>query len=171
MLLGAIVAVFLALALLLLMIGLIASFFGIIVYLAVFGNFARELAGSILGFLLILKIAIAILLVLAHQRFLQNKGLVLLVVAVVQLDQRVRPAQAAGFVVTLVAGGVVNLPIFDTTDYVGAAALAVERDRLVGVQLHLEIDLLWCAVGDVDADFAHCFDDVWPDRVCGFLAG
>jgi ABC-2 type transport system permease protein len=33
-------------------------------------------------------------------------GLVLLVVAVVQLDQRVGPAQAAGFVVTLVAGGV-----------------------------------------------------------------
>jgi ABC-2 type transport system permease protein len=32
-------------------------------------------------------------------------GLVLLVLAVVQLDQRVGPAQAAGFVLTLVAGG------------------------------------------------------------------
>jgi hypothetical protein len=69
------------------------------------------------------------------------------------------------------AGWVVDLPVFAAADYVGAAALAVERDCLVGVQLHLKIDLLWCAVGDVDADFAHCFDDVWPDRGRGLLAG
>lgn len=80
LILGSIVAIFAALTLLLLMIALIASFFGIIVYLAVWGDFDRGLAASILWLLLVLKIATGVLLVLAHQRFLQNKGLVLLVV-------------------------------------------------------------------------------------------
>lgn len=114
MLLGAIVAVFLALALLLLMIGLIASFFGIIVYLAVFGNFARELAGSILGFLLILKIAIAILLVLAHQRFLQNKGLVLLVLT----------SLVANVIISFLHG-LVPIVVVSVTDAVAAIILAI----------------------------------------------
>lgn len=80
LLLAGIVAVFLALALLLLMLGLIASFFGIIVYLAVFGDFPRALAATILAFLMGMKLASGVCLVLAHQRFLQKKGLVLLFV-------------------------------------------------------------------------------------------
>jgi len=80
LILASIVTIFAALTLLLLMIGLIASFFGVIVYLAVWGDFARGEAAAILWLLLILKIATGILLVLAHQRFLQNKGLVLLIV-------------------------------------------------------------------------------------------
>ncbi len=80
LILGSIVAIFAALTLLLLMIALIASFFGIIVYLAVFGDFSRNEAAVILSLLLIAKIAVGVLLILSHQRFLQNKGLVLLVV-------------------------------------------------------------------------------------------
>lgn len=113
-LLAAIVAVFLALTLLLLMIGLIASFFGIIVYLAVFGDFARELAGVILGFLLVLKIAIAILLVLAHQRFLQNKGLVLLIVT----------SLVANVIISFLHG-LVPIVVVSVTDVVAAIILAI----------------------------------------------
>jgi len=79
LILGSIVAIFAALTLLLLMLALIASFFGIVVYVAVFGDFGRSQAAIILSVLLIAKIAVGALLVLAHQRFLQNKGLVLLV--------------------------------------------------------------------------------------------
>lgn len=78
LLLAGIVAVFLALALLLLMLGLVASFFGILVYLAVFGHFPRELAAGILALLFGLKLASGACLLLAHQRFLGKKGLVLL---------------------------------------------------------------------------------------------
>jgi hypothetical protein len=113
-LLGAIVAVFLALTLLLLMIGLIASFFGIIVYLAVFGDFARELAGVILGFLLMLKVAIAILLVLAHQRFLENKGLVVLVVT----------SLVANVIISFLHG-LVPIVVVSITDAVAAIILAI----------------------------------------------
>jgi hypothetical protein len=80
LILASIVAIFAAITLILLMLALIASFFGIIVYLAVFGHFGRNEASIILSLLLLAKIAVGVLLVLAHQRFLQNKGLVLLVV-------------------------------------------------------------------------------------------
>jgi len=79
LILGSIVAIFAALTLLLLMLALIASFFGIVVYLALFGDFGRNQAAIILSILLAAKIAVGALLVLAHQRFLTNKGLVLLV--------------------------------------------------------------------------------------------
>jgi hypothetical protein len=75
-----IITIVVAIILLLLMIALIASFFGIIVYLAVFGHFARSAAAAVLFVLLVLKVVMAICLVLAHPRFLQNKGLVLLVI-------------------------------------------------------------------------------------------
>jgi hypothetical protein len=39
------------------------------------------------------------------------------------------------------------------------------------VQLHLEVELLRLARGDVDSDLAHRLDDVWPDRVGRCLAG
>jgi len=75
-----IVAIVVAFLLLLLMISLIASFFGIAVYIAVFGDFARSEAGAVLFILLVLKLAMGGSLVLAHQRFLQNIGLVILVI-------------------------------------------------------------------------------------------
>jgi hypothetical protein len=79
-LLGSIVLVFAAITLLLLMIGLLASFFGAVIYFAVFADFPRDAAALILGTLLTLKVVMAVCLVLAHQRFLENKGLVILVI-------------------------------------------------------------------------------------------
>jgi hypothetical protein len=79
-LLASITMVFVALTLLLLMIGLLASFFGAAIYFAVFADFPRDAAAVILGVLLTLKVIMAVCLVLAHQRFLQNIGLVILVI-------------------------------------------------------------------------------------------
>jgi len=67
-------------ALLLLMIGLLlAPIFGTAAYLIVYGHFQTGSAAAMLSLLMVLKIAFAIFLVLAHERFLQNKGLVLLI--------------------------------------------------------------------------------------------
>jgi hypothetical protein len=71
----------LALAALLLMVSLfLAVPFGTIAYLAAFGDFATGEAAAILSLLMMLKLAFCVFLVIAQQRFLQNKGLVLLVV-------------------------------------------------------------------------------------------
>jgi hypothetical protein len=78
--LASIVAIFAALTLLLLMIGLIASFFGIVIYFAVFANFPRGAAATILALLLSLKIACGVCLLLAQQRVVQATGLVLLLI-------------------------------------------------------------------------------------------
>jgi hypothetical protein len=80
--LGAIVAIFAAIALLLLMIGLLLAVpFGTIAYLAIYGFFNRGGASTVLGLLMLLKLGFAVSLVVAQQRFLQNKGLVLLVIS------------------------------------------------------------------------------------------
>jgi hypothetical protein len=78
-LLAVITLIFLTLAKVLLMIGLFLSVpFGTLAYLAVWGFFNTGAAKAALGLLLALKLAFAVCLVLAHQRFLQNKGLVLI---------------------------------------------------------------------------------------------
>ncbi len=77
-LLGAIAMIFAAIALLLLMVGLLLAVpFGTLAYIAKFGNFQKGAAAGTLGVLMSLKLAYAVCLILAHQRFLQNKGLVL----------------------------------------------------------------------------------------------
>jgi len=58
---------------------LVAVPFGTIVYLILFGTFNRSGAAIALSLIMTLKLAFAVLLVLAHQRFLENKGLVLLI--------------------------------------------------------------------------------------------
>ena len=79
-LLAGLVMLLAAFALLLLMVGLLTAVpFGTIAYLAVWGFFNRGGASGTLGLLMLLKVVAAVCLVLAHQRFLQNKGLVLLV--------------------------------------------------------------------------------------------
>jgi hypothetical protein len=71
----------LALAALLLMVSLfLAVPFGTIAYLAAFGDFATGRAAVLLSLLMVLKLAFCVFLVIAQQRFLQNKGLVLLVI-------------------------------------------------------------------------------------------
>lgn len=69
-----------ALGLLLVMVGLfVAAPFGTIAYLAVWGFFDRAGASAVLTLGMTLKLCFAFCLVFAHPRFLQNKGLVLLV--------------------------------------------------------------------------------------------
>ncbi len=78
---GGIVAVIAAVAAVMLMVSLfLAVPFGTLTYLVLYGFFNRTGASAALGVLMLLKIGFAICLPLAHQRFLQNKGLVLLVI-------------------------------------------------------------------------------------------
>ena len=64
----------------LVMVSLLLSMpFGTIAYLAIWGFFPRRDAGVILSLLMFLKLGFGVFLVLARQRFLQQKGLVLLV--------------------------------------------------------------------------------------------
>lgn len=79
LLLGVIVLGLTAFVTLTVMLGLLLSFFGWPVYLGLFGHFNRAGAAATLALLMTLKLAFAALLVLAHQRFLQNRSLVLLI--------------------------------------------------------------------------------------------
>lgn len=80
MLIGSIVMIFAALALLLLMVSLLLAIpFGTIAYLAGYGSFDRAAAAATLSLAMALKIGFCVLLILAHQRFLENKGLVLII--------------------------------------------------------------------------------------------
>ena len=78
--LGAIVMIIVAFVLLMLMVGfLLAVPFGTIVYMARWADFSRGTAAATLATLMGLKIALAVCLLLAHQRFLQYKSLVLFI--------------------------------------------------------------------------------------------
>jgi hypothetical protein len=112
--LASIVAIFLALTLLMLMIALVASFFGIVVYLALFGDFSRNEASAILGLLFLLKVVTGVLLVLAHQRFLQNKGLVLLVIT----------SLVANLIISFLHG-LVPIVLVSITDAIAAIIVAI----------------------------------------------
>jgi len=69
-----------AFALLILMVSLfLAAPFGTLAYLAIYGFFDRAGAGVTLSLLMLLKLGFAVCLVLAHQRFLQIKRIVALV--------------------------------------------------------------------------------------------
>jgi VanZ family protein len=77
-LLGAIVAAIASLIALILMVSLfLAPIFGTIAYMAMFSHFDRSGAAVALSMAMFLKILFALFLVLGHQRFLQNKSLVL----------------------------------------------------------------------------------------------
>jgi hypothetical protein len=74
-----IILLFISVAMLMLKISLLLAVpFGTLAYLALFGFFAKPAAASVLGFLFLLKIAGGVLMVLAQQRFLKSKSLVLL---------------------------------------------------------------------------------------------
>jgi hypothetical protein len=78
-LLGVIVMILLVFGLLMLMVSLLVAIpFGTIAYMAAWGHFATGAAAATLLILMVLKIVFCICLVLAHQRFLQNKGLIIL---------------------------------------------------------------------------------------------
>jgi hypothetical protein len=58
---------------------LMAPIFGTIAYFAIWASFGVDSARVVLGLVMTLKIIFAVCVVLAHQRFLQNKGLVLII--------------------------------------------------------------------------------------------
>jgi hypothetical protein len=77
--LGIITAIIFAFVFLLVLISLLlAPIFGTAAYLAIYGHFDRGSANVALGLLMALKIVFCVLLILAHQRFLQSKSLILL---------------------------------------------------------------------------------------------
>lgn len=114
-LLGGIVLAIVAVALLMTMVSLfLAAPFGTIAYLALFGDFPTGAAEGALGLLLFLKLLAGVALILAHQRFLQNKGLVLIVLTSLLANVIV------SFLHNLVPGVLVSI-----TDAVGAIVVAI----------------------------------------------
>ncbi|MDY7227255.1 hypothetical protein [Hyalangium rubrum] len=114
-LLAGIAMLFAAFGLLMLMVSLFLSVpFGTIAYLAVWGFFNRGGASGTLGLLMLLKVVAAVCLVLAHQRFLQNKGLVLLVLT----------SLLANAIVSFLHG-LVPIVLVSITDALGAIIVAI----------------------------------------------
>lgn len=96
-----------------LMLGLLlAPIFGTIAYLAMYGDFDTDRARVILAFIMSLKFIVAVLLVIAHQRFLENRGLVLIMLS------SILAGMIVGFCHGVVPGFLVSI-----TD--GVAALVV----------------------------------------------
>jgi len=78
--LGTIVAIFMCLIVLIIMVTLLlAPIFGTIAYLAIYGHFDRSGAAVTLSLIMTLKIAFAICMFLAHQNFIKDKALVLII--------------------------------------------------------------------------------------------
>jgi hypothetical protein len=81
LILVSLVLLIVAVVLLITMITLFFAFpFGTIAYLVIWGFFPRGDAAVLLSLLMFLKIVFAVMLVLAQPRFLQNKGLVALII-------------------------------------------------------------------------------------------
>lgn len=80
LLLAALVLVFIAITLLVMMISLLLAVpFGTAIYFGAFASFATGSAAATLGVILTLKLVFAVCLILAQQRFLTMKGLVVMV--------------------------------------------------------------------------------------------
>jgi hypothetical protein len=80
LLLAAIARFFVDLGMLFLMVGLLLAIpFGTIAYLIVWGSFGTNAATAALGLIMFLKIVFSVCLVISQQRFLENKGLVLII--------------------------------------------------------------------------------------------
>jgi hypothetical protein len=113
--LAAIAMAFRALAQLILMVALLLAIpFGTIVYLIIWGFFDRGGAAVALSLLMLIKIVIAVCLLVAHQRFLTDKGLIVLV--------------AASIIATLVVAflhGFVPLFLVSITDAIAAIVVAI----------------------------------------------
>lgn len=81
-LLATIALIFLAFILTTVMVTLLVAVpFGTLAYLAAWGHFATGAAAATLSLIMLLKVAFCICLVLAHQGFLKNKGLIVLAAA------------------------------------------------------------------------------------------
>jgi hypothetical protein len=113
--LGTIFAIITCLIVLIIMITLLISpIFGTIAYLAIYGHFDRGAAAATLSLIMLMKLAYCVFLVLAQQRFLQNKGLVLLVLT--SLVSNLIIAFLHNFV---------PLPLVSITDAIGAIIVGI----------------------------------------------
>ena len=93
---------------------LLAPIFGTAIYLGAYGDFDRTGANVTLSLLMVLKIGFCILLVLAHQRFLQNKSLVLLTLT----------SLLANIIISFLHN-LVPLVLVSITDALGAIVVAI----------------------------------------------
>ena len=113
--LACITQIFVALAQLLLMIGLFFAIpFGTIAYLVLWGDFPRTAAAVILSLLMLLKVCATICLPLAHQRYLKDVGLILMVLT--------------SFVATIIVSflhGLVPGPLVSITDALAAIIVGI----------------------------------------------
>jgi hypothetical protein len=113
--LATIVLIFVALANLLLMVGLFFAFpFGTAAYMVEWGHFPKTAAAVILSLLMLLKIGASICLPIAHQRFLNDKGLILLVLT--------------SFLATIIVSflhGLVPGPLVSITDALAAIIVGI----------------------------------------------
>lgn len=74
--------IFITLGKIFLMLGLLlAPIFGTIAYFAIYGHFDTTAARVVLSFIMTLKFTFAVLLIVSHHRFLENKGLVLIILS------------------------------------------------------------------------------------------
>lgn len=88
--------------------------FGTIAYMAIYGFFARGTATAILGTLTTIKLVLVVCLLLAHQRFLQNKGLVLLLAVSLIAD-----------LVVLFLHGIVPIFLVSITDAIAGIVVVI----------------------------------------------
>jgi hypothetical protein len=113
--LGSLVMIFTALGLLLLMVSLLMAIpFGTIVYMARYAVFDKTAAAITLSLIMGLKLGFAVFLILAHQRFLENKGLVLIILT--------------SFLATIILSflhGFVPRFLISITDDIGAIIIAI----------------------------------------------
>jgi len=115
-LLAAFVLVFIVLAKLIAMISLLLSFpFGTIAYFFIYADFPRDSSLALLSFLFGLKLLVGLLLLLAHQRFLENLGLVLMVLT----------SLVANFVVSFLHGLVPGFLVSITDAVAGIIVLII----------------------------------------------
>lgn len=113
--LAAIIMIVAAIALIMVMVALLLSIpFGTIVYLIIYGFFDRSGASAVLALLMVLKLGFAASLVAAQQRFLQNTGLVLIVIT-----------SLIGNVVISFLHGLVPRFLVSITDGIAAIVVAV----------------------------------------------
>lgn len=113
--LGTIVAIITCLITLIIMVTLLlAPIFGTIAYLAIYGHFDRGAATATLSLIMFLKLAFVVCLLLAHQRFLQNKGLVLIVLT----------SLVANLIISFLHG-FVPIILVSITDAIGAIIVGI----------------------------------------------
>ena len=115
MLIGAIVMIVVAIGLLVLMISLFMAVpFGTLVYMAKFATFDTGQAAATLGFIMTLKLAFVGFLVFSHQRFLENKGLVLIILT-----------SLLATIILSFLHGLVPFFLASITDMIGAIVVAI----------------------------------------------